>query len=111
MPIRIQRKRTKGWRKPEGVVSVTRPGKYGNPFVAGSKVPDEWIEKLDKDDYFHFIRFECGYVDTAEQAIFLFEKYVLPDLDLLELAGKDVMCFCALNKPCHGDSILKAANS
>lgn len=32
MPKRIQRKRTKGWRMPEGAVSVTRPGNWGNPF-------------------------------------------------------------------------------
>ena len=32
MPERIQLRRTKGWRKPEGVVSCARPGPYGNPF-------------------------------------------------------------------------------
>lgn len=32
MPKRIQRKRTKGWRVPEGAVSVCSPSKYGNPF-------------------------------------------------------------------------------
>lgn len=29
MPKRIQRKRTKGWKKPDGCVNVTRPGKLG----------------------------------------------------------------------------------
>lgn len=33
-PKRIQRKRTKGWRMPEGAVYVGRPGKFGNPFRA-----------------------------------------------------------------------------
>src|ERR1035438_6859562 len=32
MPQRIQRKRTKDWRMPEGAVSVTRPGRFGNPY-------------------------------------------------------------------------------
>lgn len=32
---RIQRKRTKGWRMPEGAVSVCRPGIWGNPFKPG----------------------------------------------------------------------------
>jgi hypothetical protein len=32
MPKRIQRKRTKGWRMPEGAVYVGRPTKWGNPF-------------------------------------------------------------------------------
>ncbi|MFK0288318.1 DUF4326 domain-containing protein [Streptomyces sp. NPDC090499] len=33
MPKRIQRKRTRGWRKPEGTVSVARPTRFGNPFM------------------------------------------------------------------------------
>ncbi|MGV7636606.1 DUF4326 domain-containing protein, partial [Mycobacterium kansasii] len=32
-PKRIQRKRTKGWRMPEGAVYVGRPTKWGNPFI------------------------------------------------------------------------------
>jgi hypothetical protein len=32
MAKRIQRKRHKGWRMPPNTVSVTRPGKWGNPF-------------------------------------------------------------------------------
>ena len=32
-PNRIQLRRTKGWRKPEGVIVVARPSKWGNPFA------------------------------------------------------------------------------
>jgi len=32
-PVRIQRKRTKGWRMPEGAVYVGRGSKWGNPFA------------------------------------------------------------------------------
>lgn len=32
MPERIQLRRTKGWRKPEGAIVVARPSKWGNPF-------------------------------------------------------------------------------
>lgn len=31
-PQRIQLRRTKGWRKPEGAIVVARPSKWGNPF-------------------------------------------------------------------------------
>ncbi|WP_372897591.1 DUF4326 domain-containing protein, partial [Stieleria sp.] len=31
-PTRHQRRRTKGYRMPPGVVYVGRPGKWGNPF-------------------------------------------------------------------------------
>lgn len=33
MPKRIQRKRIKGWRMPEGAVYVGRGSKFGNPFA------------------------------------------------------------------------------
>src|SRR5215213_5445220 len=32
MPERIQRKRTAGWKMPDGAIYVGRPGKYGNPY-------------------------------------------------------------------------------
>lgn len=32
-PVRIQRKRTKGWRMPPNTVAVGRPGYFGNPFL------------------------------------------------------------------------------
>ena len=35
MPKRIQRKRTKGWRKPAGTVDVTRGTRWGNQYVVG----------------------------------------------------------------------------
>jgi Domain of unknown function (DUF4326) len=34
-PKRIQQRRTKGWRKPDGAISVGRPHKWGNPFEVG----------------------------------------------------------------------------
>lgn len=37
--IRIQRRRTKGWRMPEGAVYVGRPSLWGNPFP----LTGEWI--------------------------------------------------------------------
>lgn len=41
-PKRIQRKRTKGWRMPEGAVYVGRPSRWGNPFpIDGPEQP--WL--------------------------------------------------------------------
>ena len=31
-PYRIQLRHSEGWRKPEGVIVVARPGRWGNPF-------------------------------------------------------------------------------
>lgn len=33
MPVRIQRKRARGWKAPEGAVYVGRPSRWGNPFT------------------------------------------------------------------------------
>lgn len=88
-PKRIQRKRTKGWRMPEGAVYVGRPTDFGNPHpLIGS---------------------------TPEIATKLFEEHLLSEPGLLELAikklrGKDLACFCPLNQGCHADVLLHYVN-
>ena len=88
-PKRIQRKRTKGWRMPEGAVYVGRPTDFGNPHsLIGS---------------------------TPEIATKLFEEHLLTEPGLLELAikklkGKDLACFCPLNQACHADILLRYVN-
>lgn len=34
-PLRIQLRRSKGWRMPPNTISVARPGRWGNPFRMG----------------------------------------------------------------------------
>ena len=88
-PKRIQRKRTKGWRMPEGAIYVGRPTDFGNPHsLIGS---------------------------TPEIATKLFEEHLLTEPGLLELAikklkGKDLACFCPLNQACHADILLRYVN-
>ena len=98
MPIRIRRKRTKGWKMPANAVSVTRPGKWGNPFRVGITRP------LDCND--------------ASEAVMEFRVWLTqaPNgqklaADLHELRGKDLACFCPLDQPCHADVLLELANS
>lgn len=105
---RIQRKRTKGWRMPENAISITRPGKYGNPFKIGKEVDDKWMEFFDRIDFHSF--FVKGYVPDREDSIYLFEKYVLPTLDLSKIKDKDIACFCRLDQECHGDTIIRKIN-
>ena len=103
MPERIQRKRTKGWRIPEGTVYVGRPSKWGNPFVVGRYV-------------FHINR----QVRNADDAVALFRERSnwfmrgishLPTVAARELRGKDLACWCALDQPCHADVLLEWANA
>lgn len=88
MPIRIQRKRTKGWHMPANTIYVGRPSRYGNPY--------DWREY------------------GREQAVQMY-KYYLNTADRLiiahELAGKNLACWCALDEPCHADILLEIANS
>jgi len=35
VPRRLQRRRTRGWRKPAGSVIVDRTSRWGNPFAVG----------------------------------------------------------------------------
>jgi len=107
-PVRIQRKRTKGWRKPEGAVFVGRGSGFGNPWKVGSTgwtiLPGGWTNR------------EPHAPLTREQAIESYINSHTYDIEHLEsirerLAGRDLMCWCPLDKPCHADWLLEVANS
>jgi hypothetical protein len=92
MAKRIQRKRTKGWRMPEGVVYVGRPSKWGNPLPMSRYVDAQTCI----DDYKTLV-----YVEKPES---------FRDSIRKELIGKDLACWCSLSSPCHGDILLEIAN-
>ncbi len=109
-PVRIQRKRTKGWKKPVGTVCVTRGTFWGNPFVVrsdldvGAKVGGQVMGT------------PCVAVPDAESAVETFRAYIgnLPELIASArktLRGKNLACYCALDQPCHADVLLEVANS
>ena len=81
-PLRQRRKRSKGWRKPEGAVCVSRPSNWGNPFQSTPPMI----------------------------AVRHFEDVVLPHLDVSPLKGKVLLCWCREDAPCHGDVLAWAAN-
>lgn len=93
-PVRIQRKRTKGWKMPANTIYVGRPTKWGNPYKIGSgKTAQQCV-----NDY------------TWTKAISYIDGGWLPDVARKELAGKNLACFCPLDQPCHADVLLKIAN-
>lgn len=92
-PKRIQRKRTKGWKLPEGAVYVGRPTKWGNPYTLHDGDP-KFIVAL----YRRKIR---GNVWSEPNARSI----------KAELSGKDLACWCPLDQPCHADVLLEIANS
>ncbi|TCM21459.1 uncharacterized protein DUF4326 [Novosphingobium sp. PhB165] len=122
-PHRVQLRRTKGWRMPENTVKVSRPGKFGNPFVIG-ETAHVWHRPGTAPGWptepLYIDRFR---VVAAWHAVELFRKamegdpewypaaehcWTLPDLTALR--GKNLACFCSLDQPCHADVLLELAN-
>lgn len=89
LPQRIQRKRTKGWRMPEGAVYVGRGTIFGNPFT---------LEEYDRDTAVRLYRMRV--VGMLAIGVTSFQQ----------LRGKDLACWCPLDQPCHADVLLEIAN-
>lgn len=93
MAKRIQRKRTKGYRLPDGAIYVGRPTKWGNPYRHGDPLPGMPDQTMDVEDAVHW-----------------FAILIAPTLPLEELRGHDLACWCPLDRPCHADVLLRLAN-
>jgi hypothetical protein len=114
MPKRIQLSRAKGWRMPPNTVKVDRSTRWGNPFSVAAAI-----------DY--------GFTDAAKGPAFVVECFrvwlagspkandlwVGPQSDLArrpfaeeigQLRGKNLACWCALDRTCHADVLLELAN-
>jgi hypothetical protein len=109
---------------------VSRPSRWGNPFVVGDEVEIRLsgimrgrtaggYDAKDPRGY------DCGVVTrlSAEQAVWLYRMELLgtladpdPFFDDLRIAfaglrGHDLCCWCPLDRPCHADVVLEIANS
>lgn len=103
-PVRIQRRRTKGWRLPPNTVCVTRPGRWGNPLRVGM-----WKNYTAADaarDYRLWIDRD-GRVLSFDGA---FGKPPTVAEIRAALRGKNLACWCAPGAPCHADVLLEIAN-
>jgi hypothetical protein len=138
MPERIQRKRIKGFKLPPNTVSVTRPGKWGNPFdfrssdccwlalsygcradprgrqEASVRAFREWVEPAPQGK--KKVRYERGVTfGNDKKSVQIGPRFIVgppPSIDSIraELAGKNLACFCPLDQPCHADVLLELAN-
>ncbi len=124
-PIRIQRKRIKGWKKPENTVNCTRSGKgngvLGNPFF----IKDNWlwfgIQPL------CMIEKDATEIERNQLLVDCFKKWINGERVIMgetidetpkpytrefikTYAGQNMMCFCGLDAPCHVDYLLTIAN-
>lgn len=136
-PIRIQRRRVKGFnlqaQSPDGreVVSVTRPGKWGNIFKcvgdqifihAGHrrKMLDPWVlfcfgSVVDSVRLFELtLENDMAQIITEYAPDYLGDARIhadrFADQDAYSLRGKHLACFCPIGSPCHADKLLKFVN-
>lgn len=107
MPKRIQRRRTKGWRMPEGAVVVSRPGFWGNPFPHRDKALAARTFRV----------WLTGAMRTHEMLGIRPVRENLPGLRramldaLPALRGRTLVCWCPLDQSCHADVLLDLANA
>jgi hypothetical protein len=109
MPKRIQLRRTKGWRKPEGAVVVARPGIWGNPFVVRPDGPEVWTVEGVVEHVSRGTATGCA-VQAYRHALVRGELDVTVGHARDVLAGRDLACWCRLDQPCHADVLLELVN-
>lgn len=115
-PERIQRRRVKGWRMPPGAEYVGRPTFWGNPyhitqappmwdpaFARKMGLPPKWGRKAAVECF--ELMLASGWRMHRPPGFQIVERA------MLELAGKDLACWCRLDQPCHADVLLKYANA
>ena len=116
-PKRVQRQRAKGWRMPEGCVYVGRPTKWGNPF----RLCEEWpthdeVIRMYRDLIDHGEAWWLSHPGTRWEQRNRWRVHPSQrnwlDAAVIrrELAGRDLMCWCPLDVPCHADVLLELAN-
>jgi hypothetical protein len=122
IPQRIQFKR--GVKLPQNTKYVGRPTKWGNPFKlvadmiyvdAGyrRKILDKWVYMCQGniqdviDLYENVIKGQYRYSNNIDV---IFWKKHFQNLDLSELKGYDLACWCKPGSLCHADILLKLAN-
>ena len=99
MPKRLQRSRAKGWRMPVDAVYVGRPTKWGNPFRIA--LPADRAAAVEK--YRRWLAGESGLGPPAAEGRRIAES-------VGALRGKDLVCWCPLDQPCHADVLIELAN-
>jgi hypothetical protein len=98
-PRRYQRKRNVSAEIPAGAKYVGRPTKWGNPWKV-----DEAMTRADAVALYEMELVGAGALDQGNCAI-------TPAMVRKELRGKDLVCWCPLDEPCHADVLLELANA
>lgn len=118
-PIRVQLRRTKGWRMPENTVRVSRPSQWGNPFnpidTLDAFGDDKALAVADAVRCFRAL-VETRYHEYPEwwerlRRLHGTGRQLPVDIIRHDLRGKNLACWCSLSEPCHADVLLEVANA
>lgn len=85
VPVRIQRRRVKGWRMPDGARYVGRGTRWGNPYTVAT----------------HGEMALPMYRDWLREQLLGDQAFLDPLMDCTALA-----CFCPLDRSCHVDYLI-----
>jgi hypothetical protein len=122
--IRVQRKRTKGWRMPAGAVYVGRPSLWGNPWTlaemgavygvpiaerpaAAVRMYRRELEHWGLLSDYHYLAGDVRY-DAASKAAD--ESGARNMAEYAPVALRDataLVCWCPLDRPCHADVLIE----
>lgn len=129
MPERVQLSRKKGWRMPPNTVKVDRSTVFGNPAMCWTHGCKNHPCKCHPDfyegeDYCCLETFReyvssglenrpsrTGSLRIALEAAAGYYRRAELVARIPELRGKNLACWCALDRPCHADILLELANS
>lgn len=121
VPIRIQLSRKKGWRMPENTVHVGRPTRWGNPYdvrrygldlslaMFRNTAQGIWDCKLIPANAHQLSWIEWMYEDHQKWCKRIGQHPI--EAMWQDLTGKNLACWCALDKPCHADILIELANT
>lgn len=100
---------TRGWRKPADAVYIGRPSRWGNPWRVDGRVITRAgaVERFARN-----IELNEILDDEPDNSLAGIATVAYPSVEEIRsaLAGRDLMCWCPLDKPCHGDVLLYVAN-
>ena len=98
---------------PEGVVSVTRPGPWGNPFTVAAALEigfatneadaRKFVVECFRDWFIKGDLSEWWFINGTE-------RWAWMRAHRDELYGRSLACYCPIGAPCHADVLLELAN-
>jgi hypothetical protein len=102
---------------------VARPGRWGNPFEVGARVAAYLDHRPGEDPLWQWGdlgQYDADHRLTRAESVAAFGAWVNRSVGRsgfarsyearLELAGRDLACWCPLDEPCHADVLLQIAN-